>query len=314
MFCFIQPLSSLALSGTSAAATNRRTRQAFFSQPVRHSICRLQNPINVHIEDDHNVESKRYSKSTITMEEDTTGTVIRVVSGLMIAGLILSSVLPLSGLFKNAFSDNGDILVEEKLSKVPVFTVTDATGRPYLSENDDGRLRRGFFFMQPADAKKYLETVKDDASDAKVLVIGLDNAMKFVESKSTPAKSIPERFELFPDDHEVALAEEFSKGAFGKMFGKTGVPVFYLDGLAVRDDTGVDNVIPLFFEKEKLDEAFANLMKLEPDTTLTMDDLQIVDLMQMIKELRTGGDSRFNRVVFIPLVEAIKSLNELNSE
>lgn len=247
-------------------------------------------------------------------EEASTGSIVRIVAGIMVAGLVISSILPLTGVLKNAVTDNGSTLVQEKLSKVPIFTVTDSTGRPYLSEENSGRLRRGFFFMQPADAEEYLQTVQKDTTDAKVLVIGLDNALNFVQNKGMSAKSVPEQFELFPDGHQLKLAQELTNGKFGKTFGKTAVPVFYLDGLAVKDDTGTGTVIPLFFEKEKLDESFTNLQKSEPSTDLQMSDVHIVDLFQTIEEIRSGGDTRFNRIVFIPLTEAIKSLNALSAK
>lgn len=251
---------------------------------------------------------------TIPKMQSNTSLTTRILAGVLVAGLVLSTLLPFAGSFKNAFTDSGEILVNDKLSHVPAFTVTDSTGRPYLSESNDGRARLGYFFVQPSDAENYLKRVKNDNADAKILAIGMDEALKFLQVYSSSAKSVPERFELFPDSHEYELAQEFSQGRFRKMFGESGVPVFYMDGLAFRDDKSGNTTVPLFFEKERLDEAFENLKKNDPTSSLDQKDLQIADFLQTIKELRAGGNSQFTRVVYIPLSDSLKMLQEMNAK
>lgn len=197
-----------------------------------------------------------------------------------------------------------------QLSKVPVFTVTDMSGRPYLSETEDGRLRRGYFFVKPADAQLFLERVSSDSADAKVLTISLNEAYKFLGSKSASAKSIPERFELFPDDHQLAIAQEVTGGAFEQVFGKNGVPIFYIDGLGIKEgmDDNDKTIYPLFFEKEKLDETINNLKKSNPNASIDLKDVQVIDLEQTIKEIRTGANPKLNNVIFVPLSDALRAL------
>ncbi|CAN8076283.1 unnamed protein product [Agarophyton chilense] len=236
-------------------------------------------------------------------KKSSTGPVVKIVGFLLIGGLLFSAAQPLIRAGKTS-----DALLDAKLGKIPVFTVTDSTGRPFLSEADDGRLRRGFFFIQPADAEKYLEKVLEQSEDAKVLAIGLNEAIKFLDTPARPAKSVPETFELFPDDHEAALADELTQGAFQRSFGENGVPVFYLDGLAIKDDLQGAPVYPLFFAKEKLDETLNELKKKDPSAVLDISDLQIVDLKQTIKEIRSNSNSKLSRVIFIPLDDSMKRL------
>lgn len=244
------------------------------------------------------------------MEDDSSGVSLptRIGSVIVIAGLVITTFLPLAGVFKNAVTDSGDEFVDYQLSKVPVFTVTDTTGRPFLAETDDHRLRQGYFFVQPADAQRYLERVKNDNTNAKVLAISLNEAVKFLDTKSTPAKSIPERFDLFPDEHEVEIAQEITDGAFQKAFGPSAVPLFYVDGLGIKDSKEDATVFPLFFEKEKLDETVETLKKKDSETTISLKDLQVIDLKQTIKEIRTGGNPKLDRVVFVPLSESLKAM------
>lgn len=247
------------------------------------------------------------------MSDDSTSPVIRVGAAVLIAGFLLGSFLPVFDALRSSDSGTSQALLDSQLSRIPVFTVTDDTGRPFLTETDDHRFRRGYFFVQPADAEDFLQKVKEDNPDAKVLAVGLDKAAKFLFSKSTPAKSIPETFELFPDDEQASIAQKITDGAFEKTFGKYGVPIFYVDGLAVKDDKAGTPVYPLFFEKSKLDEALSNLKKNEPQSSLSETDLQVIDLSQTIKEIRAGANPRLNQVVFVPLTDSLEELKKLNS-
>lgn len=247
--------------------------------------------------------------SIVKMQSDNSSVslVTRIVSIGLVAGLVLGSFSPLVGVFRNATSDTGDSVLESQLGKVPVFAVTDESGRPFLSESDDHRLRRGYFFIQPRDALKYLERVQQDGSNGKVLTIGLNEAVKYLD-KSGPAKSIPERYELFPDEHESEIAQTLTDGAFQRTFGSSAVPIFYVDGLGVKDSREGATVFPLFFEKEKLDETVENLKRSDPGASLDQKDVQVIDLQQTIKEIRGGVNPGLNRVVFVPLSEALQKM------
>lgn len=249
-------------------------------------------------------------------KKDGPGLAIRIFSGFLIAGLVLSSLSPLFGVLQNNVTNNGEVLVSKKLGRVPVFTVTDSSGHPYMTETEDRRLRQGYFFVQPEDAKQYLETVQkgnENDANAQVFPLTLDEALKYLELRGSPPKSIPERFQLLGDRHEQELANELSFGEFKKLFGDEAVPIFYLDGLAIKDDeVSSGTQIPLFFEKEKLDETLAELKKNDPKTTLSEDRIQVFNFMDTVREIRSGADARFQKVAYIPLMQSIKSLKEFN--
>eukprot|EP00177_Eucheuma_denticulatum_P002037 GFKZ01003646.1.p1 GENE.GFKZ01003646.1~~GFKZ01003646.1.p1 ORF type:complete len:314 (-),score=39.33 GFKZ01003646.1:634-1575(-) len=250
----------------------------------------------------------------VKMSSDSTSLGTRIGAVILVAGLVIGSFLPLAGVVQNATTDQGSAILNSQLRKVPVFTVTDATGRPYMSESDDRRLRRGFFFVQPADAQQFLEQISEDNSDAKVLSISLEEAYKFLDTKSTPAKSIPERFELFPDSHELEIAQKVTDGAFEQVFGKNGVPIFYIDGLAIKEERSGQNVYPLFFAKEKLDETIDKLKVRDPNASIDVKDVQVIDLKQTIKELKSGANPRLRNVRFVPLEDALTKLRSSSTE
>ncbi len=45
--------------------------------------------------------------------------------------------------------------IDERLSPIPAFAVTDEKGSPFVAEKGDGATARGYFFLDPNDAEKY---------------------------------------------------------------------------------------------------------------------------------------------------------------
>lgn len=223
-----------------------------------------------------------------------TNPILRVVAGVMVVGLLATSILPLSGGFKNAFKDTGSVLVDQKLHRVPVFTVSDKEGRPFLVESEDHLSRKGYFFMDVADAEAYLARVKEDGtSGAKVFPVGMDEALKFTMKRRSNGKKVPEVFALFPSEHEVRVATDVTGGQFLSIFGEDAVPLYYADGLAFASpvsggDSGVAGgsvgaVYPLFFQKSKLDETLSGLRDKDPVAAKAIGDIQVLSLQQTVK-------------------------------
>lgn len=245
---------------------------------------------------------------------------IRVVAGIMAVGLLATSILPLSGGFSNAFKDTGGVLVDQKLHRVPVFTVSDDDGRPFLVEAEDHLSRQGYFFLDPKDAEKYLARVNEEgAVAAKVLPVGMDEALKFTMKRSRRnAKAVPEVFSLFPSERELKVATEVTGGQFSSIFGEGAVPIYYADGLAFASpaaggDSGIAGgsvgaVYPLFFEKSKLDETLSSLRERDPAAAKAIGDIQVLSLQQTVKEMKAGSNERLQRVMFLPLDDSLAAL------
>lgn len=235
---------------------------------------------------------------------------LRIVSGAMVVGLIASSFFPLSSILRTSGTSSGDALVDSKLHKVPVFTVTDKEGRPFLLESDDHLSRSGYFFIDPHDAEGYLERVKRDTEDAKLLPVGLDEALNYVLKKSGNAKQIPERFTLFPSERELSIAREVTDNLFDETYGENAVPLFYVDGLAFADSSGdvTKAVYPVYFEKETLDKTLSAIRKSNPDGAKDLSEVQVLDLLQTVKEISEGNNPRLERLIFLPLEESMKAL------
>jgi hypothetical protein len=236
---------------------------------------------------------------------------LRAIAAFLAVGLIATSFGPLLGAFKSGSSDGGEAFVDAKLHKVPVFTVTDATGRPFLVESEDHKSRQGYFFVDPKDASTYLERVRDNSADAKLLPVGLDEALKYVLRSKSGLKDVPERFTLLPSEREVNIAKDVTDNRFESVFGNDAVPLFYVDGLALAGSgERAPTVYPVFFEKETLDKTLAALRAKDAAATSSLGDMQVIDLMQTIREIKSGNNPRLGSVIFLPLEDAVNTLKE----
>jgi Tic22-like family len=246
-------------------------------------------------------------------ESDSNGAsaLIRSFAAFLVVGLVVTSFLPLFGSLKASFTGSGDVLVDQKLHRVPFFAVTDSSGRPFLVEADDHLSRRGYFFEDPIDAETYLKRVKTDSIDAKVLPVGLDEALGYVTQRKMASKDIPERFALFPSEKELATAREVTGGQFEETFGRNAVPLFYVDQLAFSSPEvgGSGSVYPVFFEKAALDKTLIAIKEGNVGKSAAqLGNVQVIDLLQTVREIKGGGNPRLERVAFLPLENAVRAL------
>lgn len=251
-------------------------------------------------------------------ESSGTGLGLRLVAAALVAGIIATALSPLATGFQSIRNDDpvaavsstttmSSTSVGEKLRRVPVFAVTDETGRPYLSESNDKKFRTGYFFMDPSDAELFLNKVRETTTDeesklARVRTLTLEDAIPFVGRKRPSGiKGVPEKFQLVPDEKQTKIANDITNGKFQLTFAD-GVPLFYVENLALRAKEQTEAFIPVFFEKQTLDEY---LKKAREAGGVPETPIQVIDLLQTIRELKAGRNERLKQVQLYPLENAI---------
>jgi len=96
----------------------------------------------------------------------------------------IDNILPV---FSSKFSKKN---LYQKLSQVPVFAVTNATGQPYLANNSNGE-QIGLIFFSQDDALSMLKSMQKShqALEARIYIMGLDKAYRMVLSNASPSNS-----------------------------------------------------------------------------------------------------------------------------
>lgn len=183
--------------------------------------------------------------------------------------------------------------VSEKLSQVPVFAVTNASGQPYLANMDGSGSQIGLIFFSHDDALNMLKDMQKNpgASDARVYIMGLDKAYEMVKSKPTPSgirgpsgEELTMVFRFFPDSKQVKIAENFLRKSRIRQ-SVEGVPVFVAKGLSLRK--GSESVVPLFLTKEDLDAAWAKLRDTNKDLPAHA-SIEVGNLLFIITQMEKG--------------------------
>jgi len=193
---------------------------------------------------------------TVTMQQ-TSGKTPRWLVGVgllvIVAALASPTFLPL--LNQGSGQGLSDVEISRRLRPVPLFSVTDASGKPFL--NDLGQDRIGYFFFDPKDAESFLDKVKEvngATIDARIFPISLDEAYKLVKRRQGD-----DVFKLMAKEAEVIEAKRLTQERFNGT-----VPLFYIDGLAFASDNGEGTAIPLFFNKEDLEATISRLKRENP--------------------------------------------------
>ena len=79
-----------------------------------------------------------------------------------------------------------------KLSRVPVFVITNREEAPYLSEMDGQGRRSGFFFLGPQEAVAALSDIRAYDSKASLSVVSLDSVWFDVSKTAAEAAKAPQ--------------------------------------------------------------------------------------------------------------------------
>lgn len=204
----------------------------------------------------------------------------------------------------------------QKLSQVPVFAVTNATGQPYLANNSNGE-QVGLIFFSQEDALTMLKSMQKthQALEARIYIMGLDKAYRMVLSNASPSgirgnlgQELKMIFRFYPDQRQVKNANALKK-SLNPIETFKGVPVFIADGLTIRK--GREEITPIFLNKEDLEESWASMCKYNPDQPLKP-IIQVGSLLELISKME-NSPKEFESFGFFPPSESVKFVKRENS-
>ena len=210
--------------------------------------------------------------------------------------------------------------VLQKLSPVPVFTITDAQGAPLVAsvsnESENVNASLAGVFINKSDADAFVDRLRnqnpDLASSVKVVPVSLAEVYQMSESIRDNGENL--QFTFVPGQQQVdsamTLLEESGKEA--EQFN--GTPLFLAKGgnedgyLTIQ--RGEQQVIPMFFNKEDLQGMLDRFKSQQPDIASSV-DIEVVNLEGVIEALRTDDDPFLTKIVLIPPRDSVEFIRQL---
>ena len=183
--------------------------------------------------------------------------------------------------------------IAAKLSRVPIFAVTNREAAPYLTEMDGAGRRSGFFFISPQEAVSALNDIKAFDPRASLSVVPLDDVFFDISATAEAAAAAPQPtagtstdmrlFRLRALDDEMKAASSLTQSGFDA----NAVPLFFEPSLSLAVDGTPQR--PYFFRFGDLRTAF-EAQKEAGDTSLNdPPSPRVAALTDVVRGLEVGA-------------------------
>ena len=207
--------------------------------------------------------------------------------------------------------------VMAKIKTVPVFSVTNRFGQPFLIQNKNGEQVALMFFshLEALEFGKELEK-SHQATNPRIFIMGLDKAIKMISHGATSSgikdqygQDIKMRFQLIPDEKQYDHAINLAKVRGSQNF-PPNIPVFSIPGLSILK--GKEKISPIFFTKEDLETAWEKIRNKNPDFERNPEIIE-GDLISLVFYL-TEGKGNINQRLNFGFVPSSESLAFVKKE
>lgn len=222
--------------------------------------------------------------------------------------------------------------IMQKLSSVPVFAITDAEGSPLIAsisnpEQDGQTTEVAGVFMNPQDANRFVERLTQEqpemAGEVQVTVISLAEIYQL--ERRNRDQSTPIEFSYVPtrQDIESAVSVLLDSGREGELLERNGeyiypgVPLFMAtagpDQGYITVEFNGEVVIPLFFDREDLDNVIARFQEQQPDFASTV-ETDVVQLEGVLETLRNEENEMVGQLMFVPDSDSLEFVGNMMRE
>jgi len=213
--------------------------------------------------------------------------------------------------------------IDGKLRPVPVFALTDATGAllidsvPKQGQGQSGNDSVAGIFISPQDARAFVEQLKTTnpqlAASVRVMPVSLGEIYQL--SQANKGKPDEVKFDYVPAPQQVESAKTVLRQNGQQVNEFNGVPLFVARGgpengyLTIQ--RGQQEVIPLFFNKEELQELVERFKQQQPNLSATI-KIEVVNLENVLEALPTENDPFFEQIILVPSRESRDFVRQLS--
>jgi hypothetical protein len=200
------------------------------------------------------------------------------------------------------------------LGPIPVFTIADDQGAPLIAVDEKNKNAKVTgVFVSKQDAQKFLEQLQkgnpDVAKKVKVQPVSLADVFKLVQANEKKPDGL--NFAYVPSQTQVEAAKKLLSESGQQYQG--GVPLFVARAgkdqgyLTVQQNN--QTVIPMFFEKGRLEEMVARFKKDKPELASTV-KIEVISLEGVIATLEQSNDASLGKILLIPSDETMQFIRD----
>jgi nickel transport protein len=210
----------------------------------------------------------------------------------------------------------------EKLREVPVFMITDGqnsfviTSVPKQGEGQTGNASLARIFISQKDAQAFVDRLKTGnpqlAASARVTLVSLGGIYRLAqENKGKPDQVV---FAFVPAAQQVQSAKTVLQQTGQQVNEFNGVPLFFATGgpenIPLTVQRGEKVELPLFFNKEDLQESIDAFKQQQPNLTATI-KIEVVNLERILEALPTENDPFLTQMILIPSRESLEFVRSI---
>ncbi|MEB3213629.1 MAG: Tic22 family protein [Leptolyngbyaceae bacterium] len=212
--------------------------------------------------------------------------------------------------------------ISQQLRHVPVFTVTDESGSPLVSEvsaEDDVPPVTQVFISQ-ADAEAFISGLSEAdpelASSVRVTAVSLGRIYEVALQGQEPDSRL--EFIFVPQESQVQSAVTIiQEGTEETVEEFSGVPLFTARSVESDSDEfgyltiqqGDREVVPMFFTSEDLQSLLSQISQNQPELASTLEE-HVVRLEDLIFTLETSDNTDLQQIQLIPSSETLRYIQE----
>jgi len=210
--------------------------------------------------------------------------------------------------------------VLQKLTPVPVFTITDQNGSPLVAsmkrEGNEVNSSVAGVFISKSDADAFVNKLRGENPDlaATVKVVPVSLGEVYEKSQSVQPSGQKLEFAYVPIKRQVESAKALLEQSGQDVNKFSGVPLFMAKGgpddgyLTIQ--RGEKQVIPMFFNKEDLQGMLDRAQTQQPDVFSSV-KIEVVNLEGVINALKNDDDPFLEKIIFIPPRESLEFVQQL---
>jgi hypothetical protein len=235
---------------------------------------------------------------------------------LIVSIAILGTIAPVIAIAPQPAQALAEAQIVEKLQKIPVFTITNATGNFLQQSVSNGGKTRMItpVYMELQDAARFLTTLKksqpQQAKLAQITVVPLSEVYKLQMEAQKKADNVS--FVFFPTEQQLKNAGLLKKPFQANAFYP--VPIFMI-AIKQKDKYATvqeNNLTPLFLGKQQAQQWLDRVKKKDPKLVANA-EIKVNYLHVVIQDFKEKNYPAQQQLVLVPSAESVESIRKLQA-